>query len=35
MQVQTLPVYSKLADETTVQCLKLRDKLPVNADGTR
>ena len=35
MQVHTLPVYSRLAEEAEVQELGLWDKLPVNADGTR
>lgn len=35
MRIQTLPVYSKLADEAEVRNLGLWDKLPMNEDGTR
>jgi CRISPR-associated endonuclease/helicase Cas3 len=35
MQIKTLPVYSKLADEAEVRGLGLWDKLPINSDGSR
>ena len=35
MQVHTLPVYSKVADEAEVRKLGLWEKLPINGDGTR
>lgn len=34
MKITTLPVHSKLADESTVKELGLWDKLPVNPDGS-
>jgi CRISPR-associated endonuclease/helicase Cas3 len=35
MQIRTLPVYSRLADEAEVRALGLWDKLPLKADGSR
>jgi len=35
MRIQTLPVYSKLADEAEMHNLGLWDKLPIKADGSR
>jgi CRISPR-associated endonuclease/helicase Cas3 len=35
MNIQTLPVYSKLADEAEVRQLGLWEKLPINPDGSR
>lgn len=35
MKIKTLPVYSKLADESEVRALGLWEKLPQNPDGSR
>jgi CRISPR-associated endonuclease/helicase Cas3 len=35
MWIRTLPVYSKLANESEHRALGLWDKLPINPDGSR